>query len=49
MGEVSFHQNSTIGVHSEAENKRFTAAGLGCRQNLKINLRPALARFFYLP
>ena len=30
----------------EVENERFSAAGLGCRQNLKIHLRAAHARFF---
>ena len=33
--EVHFCLVDTNGIHVKAENERFTAAGLRCRQNLK--------------
>ena len=38
MGQVSFHLVGTNGFHLKAENKRFTAAGLRCRQNLGFEI-----------
>ena len=35
MGEVYFRLPVTNGFHAKAKNKRFTAAGSRCRQNLK--------------
>ena len=35
IGEVHFHLFGTNDFHVKAKNKRFTAAGSRCRQNLK--------------
>ena len=38
MGEVHFRLLGMNGFHAKAKNKRFTAAGLRCRQKLKMKI-----------
>ena len=47
IGEVHFCLLGTNGFHAKAKHERFTAAGSGCRQNLKYeNFTSSFGRLY---